>query len=138
MGVTDIGGLRPIRLFVKNDEPEELAILDLQNHLLQFNRRYNRSWSLVLPKRGKLGAVVGKASDNNHLLYQAHVDLILQKCPKPVSVDSIRQVLIDSGEKRTTSGLLAPSYFKLITHVLNPQTKLHRKALVSLAEWGEV
>jgi len=129
-------GLRPIKVFIRNDEPEAFALMDLQNHLLQFNRKYSRHWSLTLPKRGQLGTVVGKASDANHNLYQEHVDLILQKCPRPITVDSIRQVLVDSGEKPTTSALLSPAYFKLITHVLNPETKLHRKALVSLAEWG--
>lgn len=137
MGITDIGGLRPIKLFIKNDEPEELAILDLQMHLMQFNRKYSRRWSLTLPKRGRIeGAVVGKARDGNHLMYQFFVDKILAECPKPLSVDSIRQKLVDLGEKPSTAKMIAPDYFMLITRVLNPDTKMHRKALISLANWG--
>lgn len=129
--------LGPHRLYVSEDEPEELALTRLQAHLMQFNRRYERRWSLTLPKRGRLGAAVGRCRDNNHLLYQVHVDAILLKSPRPITVEGIRLVLVAEGEKPSTAKLLAPDYLKLITAVLDPRTKAHRMAARTLVEWGE-
>lgn len=128
--------LRPLRSFV-GDDPEDLAFLDLQRHLVEFNRRYGKQWSLVLPKRGILtSAIIGKASDHNHLLYQCHVDLILAKCPRPMTREAIRIVLVADGEKPSTAALLSGDYFKLITKVLDPHTKRHRAAGQTLSNWG--
>lgn len=132
-----MGELEPQRVYVTEEESEELALLKLQAHLMQFNRRYQRKWSLVLPKRGRLGAAIGRCSDNNHLLYQCHVDAILMNCPRPLSVEGIRLILVAGGEKPSTAKLLAPDYFRLITKVLDPKTKAHRMAARTLVEWGE-
>ena len=130
-------GLEPNRLYVSEEEPEDQALARLQAHLMQFNRRYERRWSLTLPKRGRLGAAVGRCSDNNHLLYQIHVDAILLRCPRPITTEGIRLILVAEGEKPSTAKLLAPDYFKLITAVLDPRTKAHRMAARTLVEWGE-
>lgn len=112
--------------------------MKLQAHLLQFNRRYGKHWSIVLPKRGRLdSAVVGRCRDNNHLLYQSHVDAILLNCPRPITTEGIRLVLVTVKEKPSTAKLLAPDYLKLITAVLDPKTKAHRMAARTLVEWGE-
>jgi hypothetical protein len=118
------------------DEDEAVAIMDLMAHLHGFNAKFGVKWSLVQQKRGRLGAVIGKASDANHLLYQSHVDLVLEKCARPVTVDKIIQILTDAKEKPSTAKLLAPSYMKYISYILDPSTKMHRKATRTLAEWG--
>jgi hypothetical protein len=126
------------RVYVVEEELEDVALRRLQAHLMQFNQRYGRKWSLVLPKRGRLdGAVVGRCSDNNHLMYQVHLDQILLDCPRPLTKDGIRLVLVKFGEKPSTAKLLAPDYLKLITTVLDPRTKAHRMAARTLVEWGE-
>lgn len=128
--------LRPIRVYIAEDEPEGLALIDLQRHLVEFNRRYDRRWSLVLPKRKPLKTPIGLCKDHNHRLYQEHVDAILAGCPRPLTIEAIRQKLVDVGEKVSTAKLLAPDYYDLITKVLDPQTKMHRKATKTLVEWG--
>jgi len=126
------------RLYITEEEAEDLALMRLQAHLMQFNRRYGKRWSIVLPKRGRLdSAVVGRCSDNNHLLYQCHVDAILKDCPRPLTSEAIRMVLITENEKPSTAKLLAPDYLKLITTVLDPKTKAHRMASSTLVKWGE-
>jgi len=119
------------------DEDEAVAIMDLMAHLHGFNEKFGKRWSLTLPKRGRLGVVVGKCSDNNHLLYASHVQAILEGCAKPLTVENIRQKLVETGEKPSTAALLAPDYFKLITKVLDPETKLHLGAKKTLALWGQ-
>lgn len=131
-----MGELEPRRLYITEQEPEEIALAKLQAHLMQFNRCYDRKWSLTLPKRGRLGAAVGRCADNNHLLYQIHVDAILLKCPRPITAEGIRLILVAEGEKPSTAKLLAPDYFKLITKVLDPKTKAHRMAAKTLVEYG--
>jgi hypothetical protein len=127
--------LRAPRLYEVDDE-QAVSFMDLQSHLMAFNAKFGVKWSLVQQKRGRLGAVIGKASDANHLLYQSHVDLVLEKCARPVTVDKIIQILTDAGEKPSTAKLLAPSYMKYISYILDPSTKMHRKASRTLAEWG--
>lgn len=130
--------LRPIRIYIADDESEDLALIDLQRHLIDFNRRFGRKWSLTLPKRGRIdSAVVGKARDGNHLMYQIFIDKILAECPKPLTVESIRQKLVDLGEKPSTAKMISPDYLALITKVLNPQTKRHRGSSISLIQWGQ-
>jgi len=130
--------LRPQRVYIAEGDPEDLALIDLQRHLLDFNRYYQKHWSLTLPKRGVLRSpVIGRASDKNHLLYQCHVDLILAKCPRPVTKEAIRIILVGDGEKPSTAKLLAADYFKMITAVLDPETKLHRQAAVAITDWGQ-
>jgi len=128
-------GLRAPRLY-EVDSDQAVAFMDLQAHLMAFNAKFGTRWSLVQPKRGRLGAVIGKASDANHLLYQAHIDLVLEKCARPVTVDKIIQILTDAKEKPSTAKLLAPSYMRYIAYILDPTTKMHRKASRTLAEWG--
>lgn len=131
--------LKPIKGYISKDDDEDEAILDLQRHLIEFNIAFKKRWSLVAPKRGKLkSAVVGKASDNNHLLYQDHVDAILEGCPKPITVEGIRILLVNQGEKPSTASLLAPDYFKLIGKVLDPATKRHRGSKKTLERWGDL
>lgn len=129
--------LRPIRIYIADDDAEDLALIDLQRHLVEFNRRYGRNWSLTLPKRKPLKTPIGYASDNNHRLYQEFVDVILAQCPRPLTPDTIRQKLVDLKEKPTTAALVAPAYFRLITKVLDPKTKKHRAASTTLIQWGE-
>lgn len=134
--MTDFGDLRTLKSYV-DDEPEYLAMLDLQLHLTEFNRKFNRKLSLVMPKRGKRDSIViGKAADNNHLLYQELLDGILAKCPKPLTIEGIQQRLIDMGEKPSTARMVSHAYFHLIARVLDPQTKLHRGASQSLLQTG--
>jgi hypothetical protein len=133
----DLGSLRPTRAFITDDETEALALIELQRHLVDFNRRFGKHWSLIMPKRGVLkSSIVGRASDKNHLLYQCHVDLILAKCPRPITKEAIRVILVADGEKPSTARLLAGDYFKMITAVLDPETKLHREAARSITTWG--
>jgi hypothetical protein len=127
--------LRAPRLY-EVDSDQAVSFMDLQAHLMAFNAKFGTKWSLVQPKRGRLGAVIGKASDANHLLYQSHVDLVLEKCARPVTVDKIVQILTDAKEKPSTAKLLAPSYMKYISYILDPKTKMHRKAAKTLVEWG--
>ena len=129
--------LRRVPVYIKEGGSEENAFLDLQVHLMEFNKRYGRSWSLTAPKRGRRkSAVIGKASDNNHLLYQDHVDAILAGVPKPLTVEAIRQKLVDLGEKPSTAKLLAPDYMRTIAKVLDPGTKRHRGSAKTLTDWG--
>jgi hypothetical protein len=127
--------LRAPKLYTIDDD-EAAAVMDLMAHLHAFNEKFGKRWSLTLPKRGRLGPAVGKCSDNNHLLYAAHVQAILEGCPKPLTVEGIRQKLVETGEKPSTAALLASDYFRLITKVLDPKTKLHLGAKKTLAEWG--
>lgn len=134
----EFGNMRILRRYIPKDEKPEIAILDLQAHLVEFNRKYDLCWSLVLPKRSKRkSAVIGKASDNNHLLYQELLDGILSECPNPLTTETIRLKLIDLGEKPSTARMIAGDYFRLIVKVLNPNTKLHRGAGETLAKWME-
>jgi len=127
--------LRKVRQYI-GSEPEDEAMLDLIQHVKEFNGKFGRGLVLTLPKRPRRREkVVGKASDQNHLLYQDFVDAILAGCPKPLTVEAIRQKLVQIGEKPTTAKMISPDYFKLITKVLNPNTKRHRGSQVSLAEW---
>ena len=128
--------LRAPKLY-KIEESMGIAFMDLQAHIMEFNRQFETAWSLTNSKRKTLGATIGKASDNNHLLYQAHVDLILENCPRPITVDAIVQCLVQSGEKPSTARLLAPSYFKQISYTLDPSTKLHRMSTKSLEKYGQ-
>jgi hypothetical protein len=128
--------LRPIQTYIADDDAEDLALIDLQRHLVEYNSRYGRRWSLVLPKRRPLKTPIGLCKDNNHRLYQEHVDAILAGCPRPLTVEAIRQKLVDVGEKVSTAKLLAPDYYNLITKVLDPGTKMHRQATKTLIEWG--
>lgn len=98
----------------------------LREHLGDFNEMYGTSWCLTQPKRRRLGKTVGICKDNNHRLYQVHVDVILARCEKPLTTKGIYTKLVEFGEKESTARLLAPDYFALITKVLNPKTKQHR------------
>lgn len=128
--------LRAPKLY-KIEKDLGVAFMDLQAHIMEFNRQFKTAWSLTNSRRKTLGATIGKASDNNHLLYQTHIDLILENCPRPITVDAIVQALVQSGEKPSTARLLAPSYFKHISYILNPQTKLHRMSTKSLERYGQ-
>ena len=70
-------------------------------------------------------------------IYQCHVDLVLAKCPRPITKEAIRVILVADGEKPSTARLLAGDYFKMITAVLDPETKLHREAARSITTWGQ-
>ena len=129
--------IRAPRLY-KVEPDMGIAFMDLQAHIMEFNRQFKTAWSLTNSKRKTLGATIGKASDNNHLLYQAHVDLVLENCPRPITVDAIVQCLVQSGEKPSTARLLAPSYFKQISYTLDPSTKLHRMSTKSLEKYGQI
>ena len=129
--------IRAPRLY--NVEPDMgIAFMDLQAHIMEFNRQFKTAWSLTNSKRKTLGATIGKASDNNHLLYQTHVDHILAECPRPITTAAIIQILVSSGEKPSTAKLLAPSYLKYISYILNPSTKLHRMSTKSLEKYGQI
>ena len=130
-------GLRAPKLY-KVEPDMGIAFMDVQAHVMEFNRQFGTAWSLTNSKRKTLGATIGKASDNNHLLYQAHVDLILANCPRPITVDAIVQCLVQSGEKPSTARLLAPSYYKHISYILDPSTKLHRMSTKSLEKYGQI
>lgn len=128
--------LRRVLIYISPNTSSYDALLDLQSHLKEYNHRFGTSWSMTAPKRGRLGEVVGKASDGNHLLYRCHLDAILAEVAKPITVEAIRQKLLDLGEKPSTAKLLSGDYMKLITKVLNPSTKRHRGAEKSLTAWG--
>ena len=115
-----------------------IAFMDLQAHLMEFNNKFKVAWSLTNSKRKTLGPSIGKASDNNHLLYQSHVDTILANCPRPITTAAIIQILVSSEEKPSTAKLLAPSYLKYISYILNPSTKLHRMSTKSLEKYGQM
>lgn len=129
--------LRPIIVFVKGDN-EVFERQALQRHLIEYNRKFDRKLSLTLPKRGRRhSAVIGKASDDNHLLYQELLDGILERCPQPLSLESVRQCLVDLGEKPSTAKMIARDYYALILKVLDPLTKQHRKAGSTIEKWGQ-
>jgi len=129
--------LRAYMSYIRRDDPEYLALIDLQRHLVEFNTVYHEKWSLVLPKRSPLKTPIGVCRDHNHRLYQEHIDAILAGCPRPLTVEGVKQKLVDVGEKPSTAKLLAPDYYDLITKVLDPKTKLHRQASRSIVEWGQ-
>lgn len=131
------GKLRAPKLY-KIEEDMGVAFMDLQAHIMEFNKQFETAWSLTNSKRKTLGATIGKASDNNHLLYQAHVDMILAECPRPITPAAIVQALVQSGEKPSTARLLAPSYLKYISYILDPSTKLHRMSTKSLEKYGQI
>ena len=120
----------------KIEEDMGVAFMDLQVHIQDFNRKFDSEYSLTNPKRKPLGKSIGKASDNNHRLYQEHMDMILTECPKPVTRQSIIQILASSGEKPATARRLAGSYLKRISQVLDPKTKLHKMSTESLKMYG--
>jgi len=120
----------------KIEEDMGVAFMDLQAHIEEFNRKFDTEYSMTNPKRKPLEEPIGKASDNNHRLYQEHMDLILAECPKPITRQGIIQVLVSNGEKPSTARLLASGYLDKITQVLDPKTKLHKMSTESLKMYG--